>query len=94
MKFPEKSEMVLASLLSKYEEGKLPPHLQAALNMMRYARWAKWKIHRLIGTNSEKKDVISAMSMRVRQLRLELDEKQNAANQKEKQSSPVDSGST
>jgi hypothetical protein len=74
LKFPSLSERTLATRLSKYKENELPPHLLAALNILRYSRWAEWKIERQKLTNCGYKREISAFSKRIQQLRLELDE--------------------
>jgi hypothetical protein len=76
-------------MLSKYEEGKLPPHLLAALNILRYARWARWKIDRQKNSINERKRETSVFSRRVQQLRLELDEIKYGDNRGQKESEEV-----
>ncbi len=75
MDFPEVSENVIAKWLSIYPEGQMPPHARAALNMMRYARWAKFKVLRQKDMISDYKRDCNTLSVRVTQLRRELDAK-------------------
>lgn len=79
MDFPEVSEDVIAQWLRMYIRGTLPPHAQATLNMMQYARWAKFKIMRQKDLISDYKRSVNTLSVRVTKLRKEIDELKNPA---------------